>query len=308
MDERGDMSAMDHTKLSCDQFDELLPDYLEGMLGARDAAAVEGHAAACERCAALLADLNGIRTAAAALPELAPPRDLWDGISARIAAPVIPLESAGSGRHSIRRPYPRVWSPAWLGAAAAALVAVTAGVTYELTVRANGKPAPVVAAKSGVPPAGVGAAPQGGQGGQGGTAGRTDAVQGTPSPGQVQAVASAVPGSGGPSGSQGGALATAGAARTPLRAAARQPVTEAEATYNREVDALARILGERRATLNPATVGVLERNLQIIDRAIRESRGALAKDPASEFLNRQLNNALEKKLDLLRTAALLPTT
>src|SRR5215207_1327898 len=300
MDERGDMSAMDHTMLTCDRFDELLPDYLEGTLGTRDAAAVEGHAAACERCAALLADLNGIRTAAAALPELVPPRDLWDGISARIAAPVIPLESAGSGRHPIRRPYPRVWSPAWLGAAAAALVAVTAGVTYELTVRTNGRAAPVVAAGPGVPPADGGASPQGGQSG---SAGRTGAVEGTPSPGQVQAVASAAPGSGGPSVSQ-RAAAPAGAARGGVRAVARQPVTEAEATYNREVDALARILSERRSTLNPVTVGVLERNLQIIDRAIRESRGALARDPASEFLNRQLNNALEKKLELLRTAAL----
>ena len=303
MDERGDMSAMDQTRMTCDRFDELLPDYLEGTLGARDVAALEGHAAACERCAALLADLNGIRTAAAALPELVPPRELWDGISTRIAAPVIPLESAGSGRHPVRRPYPRVWSPAWLGAAAVALVAVTAGVTYELTIRANGKTAPVVVAGAG--------SPQGGQSGQSSVAGRTDAVGGTPSPGPARAVASAAPGSGGPSASQGAAApagAPAGAGRSGVRAVARQPVSEAEATYNREVDALARILGERRATLNPATVGVLERNLQIIDRAIRESRGALAKDPASDILNRQLNNALEKKLELLRTAALLPTT
>ena len=34
--------------------------------------------------------------------------------------------------------------------------------------------------------------------------------------------------------------------------------------------------------------------------------GALAQDPASRFLNSQLNSALGKKLELLQTAALLP--
>ena len=33
---------------------------------------------------------------------------------------------------------------------------------------------------------------------------------------------------------------------------------------------------------------------------------ALAKDPASGFLANQLNHSLEKKVELLRTAAMLP--
>ena len=36
-----------------------------------------------------------------------------------------------------------------------------------------------------------------------------------------------------------------------------------------------------------------------------ESRAALARDPASHFLRDQLDRALDKKLELLRTAALL---
>ncbi len=63
---------------------------------------------------------------------------------------------------------------------------------------------------------------------------------------------------------------------------------------------------QRRATLDTATIGVIERNLGIIDAAIRESRAALARDPASALLNEQLNNALEQKVELLRTAVLLP--
>ncbi|MBX6722468.1 MAG: hypothetical protein IRY92_04385 [Dactylosporangium sp.] len=45
----------------------------------------------------------------------------------------------------------------------------------------------------------------------------------------------------------------------------------------------------------------------MIDRAIAESRAALAKDPASGLLNDQLNIALDRKVELLRTVALLPT-
>jgi hypothetical protein len=76
--------------------------------------------------------------------------------------------------------------------------------------------------------------------------------------------------------------------------------------YGREIARLWRIVDERRAQLDTGTVGVLERNLNIIDQAIRESRAALARDPASAFLNEQLNNVLEQKVELLRAAALLP--
>lgn len=51
---------------------------------------------------------------------------------------------------------------------------------------------------------------------------------------------------------------------------------------------------------------VIEHNLAIIDAAIAQSRAALAKDPASGFLNDQLNSALDQKVELLRTVALLP--
>ena len=57
--------------------------------------------------------------------------------------------------------------------------------------------------------------------------------------------------------------------------------------------------------LDPVTVAVVENSLTQIDRAIRDARNALARDPASSFLTEQLNRALEKKLGVLRTAALL---
>jgi len=81
----------------------------------------------------------------------------------------------------------------------------------------------------------------------------------------------------------------------------------AAVTYDREISALRKLLEQRRNDLEPSTVAVLENSLTTIDKAIAEARAALAGDPASRFLKDQLNKALDKKLELLRTAALLPS-
>ena len=78
--------------MTCEQFDELLPDYLpdadgSAMLDARTRAAADAHLDACERCSALVGDLTAITRQAATLPPLRPGRDLWAGIAGRIEAP-----------------------------------------------------------------------------------------------------------------------------------------------------------------------------------------------------------------------------
>jgi hypothetical protein len=78
------------------------------------------------------------------------------------------------------------------------------------------------------------------------------------------------------------------------------------ATYDREIAQLRRVVQQRRADLDSGTVAVLERNLRVIDDAIAQSRAALARDPRSRFLGQQLERTLDQKLELLRTAALLP--
>jgi hypothetical protein len=78
-----------------------------------------------------------------------------------------------------------------------------------------------------------------------------------------------------------------------------------EAAFARELARLRDLLEQRRPDLDSSTVALLERNLAIIDLAITESREALARDPGSTLLNRQLQNALGKKVQVLRTAALL---
>ena len=88
--------------MTCETLDALLGDYLEKTLDAADRAAVERHAARCGRCGELLVDLREIAVEARALPTLRPSRDLWSGISERIAPPVIELhkgrdEGRGTG-------------------------------------------------------------------------------------------------------------------------------------------------------------------------------------------------------------------
>ena len=57
-----------------------------------------------------------------------------------------------------------------------------------------------------------------------------------------------------------------------------------EAVYLRATAALAQELAVSRDDLAPETVAVLDRNLEIIDRAIAESRAALAADPSNTDL------------------------
>ena len=79
-----------------------------------------------------------------------------------------------------------------------------------------------------------------------------------------------------------------------------------EITYNQEITRLRAILDQRRASLDPSTIAVVEQSLRTIDLAIADARAALTTDASSPYLNDQLNRALEKKVSVLRRVALLP--
>jgi hypothetical protein len=81
----------------------------------------------------------------------------------------------------------------------------------------------------------------------------------------------------------------------------------ANVTYEREIATLRTIVTQQQPTLDLKTRAVIEHNLAVIDHAVAESRAALAKDPNSAFLLDQLDHTLDTEVDLLRTAALLPT-
>lgn len=276
----------DGGRMSCDGFAEQLADYLEEELDGTMRLEVESHAAACSACGELLADLRAIRERAAALPALEPSRDLWAGIAARIDAPVLPLEAGHRARVAATK---RAWVRPSI--AAAALILVTAGVTHVLTraayvPTADGITEPRVARAVDLP--GPAAA------GRGATdTGSASALAAT----GIRPVAAVR------------SVRTGGPSATPATLAASTVPTmqSTQPLYDREIAALRAIVRDRRSTLDSGTVAVLERSIAVIDTAIAQSRAALARDPASGFLATQLNQSLEKKVELLRTAASLPS-
>lgn len=253
---------MTSSNMTCESFDVALPGYLEDTLDDSLRASVEMHLRECVRCASLVRDIENIRKEASALPDLVPARDLWEGIEARIAAPVIPLAA--------RPERQRRFAPAWMGVAAAALIVSTAGITYLLTARSL---APRQA---------------------------RSVAQTTPSAGQTQPQ--------GDTGSMQQPSTNSVAATASLASQNQSGSSQSEVVYGKEIEMLQRIVSQRKAQLDSSTVAIIEKNLQIIDAAIGQSRGALAKDPASLLLSEQLTHVLDKKVELLRTAALLPAS
>jgi hypothetical protein len=87
-----------------------------------------------------------------------------------------------------------------------------------------------------------------------------------------------------------------------------EPAALVDAQYDQAVRDLEDALEAGRSQLDPETVKILEANLQAIDRAIDQSRRALAGDPANIYLNSHLAEARQRKLALLRRASALVGT
>jgi hypothetical protein len=250
------------TPPDCARYDAQLGAWLEHELSTSDAAFMATHRAQCAACDALTRDLEQIVSQAAALPPLSPPRDLWSGISSRLETEVVPLPTATKQAPGAAR-----WSVRQLSAAAAALVIVTAGVTWQFAYRAGGDVARADSVR-------VAAATPVQRPDSSLVIPKADLVVGQPEVAQAK-------------------LASNPAPMAP------------EVTYEREITALRRIVNERFTELDSTTVNELRRNLDIIDQAIADSRKALAKDPKSAFVAQQLDRALQAKLDLMRKVALL---
>ena len=280
---------MTNSTLTCEAFDVELPDYLEGTLDADARSQVDKHLRECVRCASLLRDLENIRQEAGALPDLVPSRDLWAGIEARIAAPVIPLVARPEKQRRI--------SPALIGIAAAALIVTTAGVTYTLTARSLSSGSAGSVAQSATSPTLNALAPA--------------TVVATAQPIQQESRDS----DNGASTSDNrrsvesrDLRSSTGTIATSVSRNLLPDAPHSEALYGKEIAMLQALVTQRKTQLDPSTVAVIEKNLQIIDAAIEQSKAALAKDPASMLLSQQLSHALDKKVELLRTAAMLPVS
>ena len=267
--------------MTCEQFEARLPEYMEGDLTGDAREAFERHAGSCAHCRLILEELKAIVASAGALGPIEPLRDLWSGIDARIGTRVVPLGS--------RRTMP----VARTLAAAVILMAVTAGVTWQLARREApvGQPVAAAAASSDQPsptgapgPVIVTTPPQVASNEQAGSAAPRATVSAAKSP-------SATP-------RTGNEMVQA------VRNAGRA-VNTAQ-LYDNEITRLHAVIQQRRGELDPKTVAAIERSLAVIDTAIAQARSALARDPASRFLNGRLTDALDKKVELLRTTAMLP--
>jgi hypothetical protein len=267
------------TTMTCTRFDDQFAALMEGDVPPAERQLLEAHAEACERCGPLLAGVRDVVREAGALPELQPSRDLWSGIAARIEAPVVEIEPRQAPA-PVRRAIPLRLA----AAAAAVLVALTAVTTWQL-MGGNGTAEPARVAEAIQPDTG--------------TTALAAATGDTPVVVVPQTVDAPV---------------TSRPANRPAPAVAAPNVRNATnavdvtGLYDREIASLRRMLESRRGELDTATVRVLEENLTIIDRAIDQSRQALATDPNSQFLVDHLNTSLGRKVQLLRTVTLLPAS
>lgn len=276
-------------KLNCADCDELFPDYFEGELDDARRSMVEAHASSCARCQGLIRDIASIQQTAANLPDLTPSRNLWQAIEARIQPPVVSIGERHERheRHGLSR--------RMLGLAAAALVVISSSITYVVTkppVPGSKKPVRVVEAPRELPVPGstdeIGPTPT-----------TTIGEPAAPAPVESQPAVTPrrAPSIGSASVSSGGSLASS--KKTQLSAA--------ELALAPEIAQLQQALSQKRGQLDPSTVKVVEDNLALIDAAVKQARAALMRDPASGFLTEQLDNALHKKVELLRTVAMLPS-
>lgn len=273
------------TNMTCEQIEARLSDYMEGDLTGDERIAFERHLDECAHCRPIVAELKAIVAQAGALGPIEPSRDLWSGIEARIGTPVVALGS--------RRTTPFVRGLA----AAVVLVAATAGITWQLATRSTANTSPAIASASTDQTSPTGTGP---------------VIVTTPP--QVASTA----GSSNATSSETGATAVI-AAKAPTSASqervGRQMVQavrndarreSAAAVYDQEITKLHAVIERRRGELDPKTVAAIERSLAVIDTAIAQARSALAADPASRFLHGRLNDVLDKKVELLRTTAMLP--
>jgi hypothetical protein len=275
---------MTTNEMTCALFNDRLMAYLERETDEPARAMLERHAVACADCGALLAELRKLRIDAANLPELTPSRDLWSGIEKRIETPVVPI----TGEYAVATTRGGARVRRWVRPAlmAAGLAGAAALGYFGGTRRTVVGPRPSVIAQ--IPETVTKSVPE-------------TLVVSAPAPTRASVATVA-------------AVASAPRAQnavTPVANVTPAPAVQAYnrlvADYDREIAKLRVLIDQRRNQMDPVTVAVIEKNLQVIDAAIAECKKAIARDPASRFLIESLNQSLQAKVELMRTAALLPS-
>jgi hypothetical protein len=79
----------------------------------------------------------------------------------------------------------------------------------------------------------------------------------------------------------------------------------AEEHYQKAIAGLELITRKESAALDPQVAAVLQKNLEVIDHAIGESRAALQTQPTSDVAQESLFDALRNKVALLQDTVVL---
>jgi anti-sigma-K factor RskA len=96
----------------------------------------------------------------------------------------------------------------------------------------------------------------------------------------------------------GGQAANAGADN--LVSSVETELQLADQHYQKAIAGLEQMWREGQSSVDPQTAAVLQKNMGIIDQAVRESREALRTQPADEVAQTTLFEALRRKVDLLK--------
>ena len=96
------------------------------------------------------------------------------------------------------------------------------------------------------------------------------------------------------------ATATTAAATGQGAASVEAELDLAEQHYQKAIAALEQTAKDGQTALDPQTAAVLQKNMGVVDQAIRESRAAVRSEPTSEAAQSTLFEALQRKVGLLR--------
>jgi anti-sigma factor RsiW len=275
----------------CADFSPSLSELVDGTLSREAKGRVESHLEACAECRALLADLRRIRESARALPKSTPPESVWQKVRADFDA-----ETGRATRLPVATRTQASPAPATRLHAASDTQASSSPETRLHAVSRT--PASSPASSAGDRPLRVpGFVPR-----------RRSVLAGLAAAAVLVLAASA-----------GLYYMTRPAAPAPLAAPTSAHVEPAQSVqsieaeldladqhYEKAIAGLEQAARDGQASLDPQTADVLQKNIGVIDQAIRESRAALRSQPTNEVAQSSLFEALQRKVGLLRdTIALI---
>lgn len=267
--------------MACTEFQPALSELVDGTLSREGKARLESHLEECTDCRALLADLRRLRESARALPKMTPPESLcqkvradFDAEASRASAKPAVRASARQAVGASARPAVRASAKLAVGASAKR---VSAGMPASSAKWRPGSVLRFIPRRTSVL-AGLAAA-----------AVLVLAV----SAGIFFATRPAVPAS---------AVEPTSAHQTPEQTvqSVESELDLADQHYEKAIAGLEQVAKDGQALLDPQVAEVLQKNIGVIDQAIRESRTALRSQPTSELAQASLFDALQRKVGLLR--------